>query len=168
MNRHWLTNFYWVNEMAKKYRLEINYSEVTKDNFDEATMLRKYELDGGICWLSDNDNKEYRFEGHGGSYKITTESWLSEIKAKVPLEFKEWEYQQDFSVWGSRLFQQEATWNGAIKNDRLKLKEKLRFAEVEFVRAIGSNGTLPQTIEILTSTIEDVFEIVQEVLDDNT
>lgn len=62
--------------MAKKYRLKINYSEITEENFDMVRELRKHDLDGNIV---DDSMTILQF---------IKKSWLTEIKE--PLTHGEW------------------------------------------------------------------------------
>lgn len=112
--------------MPKKYRLKINYSEITEENIEIAASLKFY--DNKTCEKVEGG---YKFSDVNFiSQDIIKDSWLTEIK--VPLTFEEW-YRIDSLNEGpiSRedFEYREKIWNAALENQKIGLVDKEKDAQ---------------------------------------
>ena len=104
----------------KKYRLKINYSEITEENIMKANALREVLLDGQVC--KHEGDSFYRFDLTGACYNLgdIPKSWLTEIKEA--LSFEEW-YRIDSvnenPISREEFVNREKIWNAAIENYKL-------------------------------------------------
>jgi len=102
----------------KKYRLKINYSEITEENFEVAQRLREGNADGDILMEGSVTSNS----GLTHSYKVPDDipkSWLTEIKE--PLSFEEWN-KEEYPLQAhpsARLLENKKIWNAAIENYKL-------------------------------------------------
>ena len=117
--------------MSKKYRLKINYSEITEDNFEDVQDLREskavdeiFTIHSGIGLRPLKDHQVY-VKNQEGVF-IASKTWLTEIKE--PLSFEEWD-KENFSQDGMGLYpiedvkkrkaHRKAGWNACLENQKL-------------------------------------------------
>jgi len=108
----------------KKYRLKINYSEITEENFEVAQRIRECEIDGKIGTFIGGVSERSHFTPCDSSKMVLAndipKSWITEIKEV--LSFEEWlngdgtgkNVRAENPVW----LAQDA-WNAAIENYKL-------------------------------------------------
>lgn len=109
--------------MAKKYRLKINYSEITEDNFEVVEKIRTYEIDGKTCSDSNYNEDTFVFDRVEGLIELKNlpKSWLTEIKE--PLTKQEaWEDCKESikeEIFKSQGWYFYKGWEACLKNQKL-------------------------------------------------
>ena len=123
--------------------MKINYSEITKENFDFVRCMLEDKLDGKICERSPGNGGDFYKFNNGKTYRNgMILDFLTEIKE--PLSFEEWfkiEWDQDpldvdakvkeeFRLWS------RDSWNACLENQKLGVvvdEEKDRQAHLSFL-----------------------------------
>lgn len=139
--------------MSKKYRLKINYSEITEENFLHAEGIRKKGLDDTICTVEEGIIKT-----EAGEFYNIPKSWLTEIKE--PLNCGEWlqsRYFKGVSIKCDTIdgaFSLQELWDAAIKNYKLSLENKKENKKsVDFDKEWDSYGA-PEVVKEILSEIQ--------------
>lgn len=162
----------------KKYRLKINYSEVTNDNFDDVAELRSSNIDGEICQYMEYDRGERigdakpnsegfgLFNFGGSDHFFIKASWLTEIKdPKTCAEFLDEKYSNAIV---SKKIEIEYIWNSAVENERLKIFNSLEKAKKQFIEDRLEGQKMPEDFNVFISSLNHVFNIIEGVTNDNT
>ena len=111
--------------MTKKYRLKINYSEITDDNFIWVQRMREKSVDGEICRPYTKEG-EYYFEKKDIFFEIP-KSWLTEIKEPLT-DDEAWKaykikyHGEENSLSDKNYF--KGGWNACLENYKLEKESK--------------------------------------------
>ena len=107
--------------MIKKYRLEINYSEVTDENIELVAKLKEHGLNGGICTTEDGVCFEFRTViGEAVNWDLgilTSGSFLTEIKKALTCGEFIGEHYPKADI--AKSIEIEYIWNSAIESHKL-------------------------------------------------
>lgn len=132
----------------KKYRLKINYSEITKDNFDFVRLIR--EQDGEIIAGMGLDTE-----------KLIKLGWLTEIKE--PLSCEEWvrENKIDLDKLEYGLGQVELIWEAALENQKLGVVDEE--CSLKIGQVVGRAKTM---IVVKRGVYEDDNKFLEDLLEE--
>jgi len=154
----------------KKYRLKINYSEITEENFNIAQFLRKNKLDGELCQEDkslDDMPKNTECVNFGDlGYFCITKSWLTEIKEA--LNFEGW-YRRDSvnenPISREEFLNREKIWNAAIEN--YKLSQDQRCDGDILSELYDKTGVItgPLQERITTETVKNIYFQIKSITD---
>ena len=149
----------------KKYRLKINYSEITEENFLHAEGIRRCGIDNTIVEEHKKDEFSTIIKTEAGEYHNIPKSWLTEIKDA--LNFAEW-FNGEIEVLDSdsssdidfdfiRHWAYDS-WNAAIENYKLSQKSETRSNDAlyAFFDEVGAI-TGPLQENITTDTIRRIW-----------
>lgn len=150
--------------MGKRYRLEINYDEITKDNIDVAHRIKDLGIDGSTSISSDKYYAYFKTKpssnhpNEAGIELPDKTGWLTEIKE--PLSFEEW-FMSSMNLPDVSKASASVCWNGCLENQKLAHNIKLDEVRKDFIKHIEINETKIVDKEVLISVLEDAFKLME-------